>query len=140
MAEIFSTVGSAVGVVSLGIQISKGLVWYIDNAKDADDRVTQISEQMNQLSSLLELLESAINKLKSTDAAKATQLGALACADALDKIRTKMASVHGSKPDQHLSLKERLLFPFRQGKISQLKEVVESVQRNLDTALMILQM
>jgi uncharacterized phage infection (PIP) family protein YhgE len=140
MAEIFSTVGSAVGVVSLGIQISKGLVWFIEHAKDANDSVSQIQNQMDQLSSILEALESAIDKLQATDSKKATQAGVLACAGALEKIRTKLASVNGPKPSKKLSLKERLMFPFRQGKLSQLKEVLESVQGNLDTALMVLQM
>lgn len=39
MADPFSVAGSAVGVVSLSIQVCKDLVWYIDTAKDATNRI-----------------------------------------------------------------------------------------------------
>jgi hypothetical protein len=38
MADPFSITGSAVGVVSLAIQLCKGLEWYVSGVKEAKDK------------------------------------------------------------------------------------------------------
>lgn len=144
MADPFSVVGSAVGVVSLGIEVCKGLVWYIDNAKNAKDRISQLSDQTDRLTCLLELLESVLEKTHAGRSRTETKAGVLACSEALDNIRTKLRSATpagGSKFGQQLrSLKQQLLFPIKQSDLQHCKNVVESVQGNLNTALIVLQL
>lgn len=145
MADPFSVTGSAVGVVSLAIQVCKGLVWYINTARGADDRLSQIAAQTEYLATLLEWLESVSSKLNPGGLQAVTQEGVIACADALEKIREKLASSpggkNGSNPGQQLrSLKRRLSYPFKQGDIEFYKSALDSVQQNLSFALQILEM
>lgn len=143
MADPFSVTGSAVGVVSLGIQVCRGLVWYIDNVREGKDKAVQISGRMEQLAGLLELMESVISKLDPSTSTAAMQAGIFACADALKKIKNKLLvdNKSGSTFFQRLqNFKQRLSFPFKEGDILYLKDLVESIQQNLNTALLILNM
>jgi len=56
MADPFSVTGSAVGIVSLGLQICKGLEWYVSSVKEAKDKAEQIATETEELASLLERL------------------------------------------------------------------------------------
>jgi hypothetical protein len=144
MADPFSVTGSAVGVVSLAIQICKGLVWYIDSARGAKDKVSHISSLMEKLTDLLELLESVIGKLDGSISGSATKAGIEACAEALEQIKRRLAGssrTGDSKFRQQLKLlKHRLSFPFKQDDIMFWKDMVEGIQQNLHTALLALQM
>ena len=73
-----------------------------------------------------------------------TRTGILACEDALGKIRARLGGTRsgkGSKLGVQLGyLKERLVGPFKQSELVNCKEVLRSVQEDLHTALMILEM
>ncbi|ORX95004.1 hypothetical protein BCR34DRAFT_608103 [Clohesyomyces aquaticus] len=144
MADPFSVTGSAVGVVSLGLQICKDLIGYINTAKDATDQIAQISRQMEDLANNLERLQTIVSKLDPCHAttANGASSGIIACAEALQKIQRKLAPserIEGSKFRQQFhDLKERLIYPFKQDDILFWKDMVESIQQNLHTALITL--
>jgi hypothetical protein len=137
-------VGSAVGIVSLILQVSKEVVWFIDSAKDAKTQVSQIAAWMGTLTNLLELLEDTVSKVSQSNAKDATQVGIIACSDALDKIKTRLASLSATKTSrlsqQLQHVRQRLLYPFKQADILFYKDLVESVQQNLMFAFSILQL
>ncbi|RYN15815.1 hypothetical protein AA0115_g12770 [Alternaria tenuissima] len=93
MADPFSITGSAVGVVSLAIQLCKGLEWYVSGVKDAKDKAGKIAADTEELTNLLELLEIIVAKVDPSQSVSTTLTGIASCADAIATIRKKL------KPD-----------------------------------------
>jgi hypothetical protein len=142
MADPFSITGSAVGVVSLAIQVCKGLEWYLSGVKDAKNKVEQIAAETEELANLLESLESIISKADQSHAVSVTRTGLVSCANAISTIRKKL------KPDDRPSdggiksslkrLTKRLAFPFKEAEIKYWKDVLNTIQQSLQTALLAL--
>ncbi|KAH8632632.1 hypothetical protein IG631_11266 [Alternaria alternata] len=142
MADPFSITGSAVGVVSLAIQLCKGLEWYVSGVKDAKNKAEQIAAEVEELANLLELLESIVAKVDPSHTVTATRTGIKSCADAIATIRKKLkpgdqASDGGIKSSLK-RLGKRLAFPFKEADITYWKDVLNSVQQSLQTALIAL--
>jgi ElaB/YqjD/DUF883 family membrane-anchored ribosome-binding protein len=130
--------------LTVGIELCKGLKWYFDNFRNGEIRITQISEQMDRLASLLEAVESAVNGMCASEAQTQTKTIIQACSRALEEVRKKLgstsvyANTNGSSKfgRQVRKLKD----PFLQDGLLYCKGRVESVQQNLNTALIVLQM
>lgn len=142
MADPFSITGSAVGVVSLAIQLCKGLEWYVSGVKDAKDKAEQIAAEMEELANLLELLESIVAKVDPSHTVTATRTGIESCADAIATIRKKLkpgdqASDGGIKSSLK-RLGKRMAFPFKEAEIEYWKGVLNTIQQSLQTALLAL--
>ncbi|KAF2791790.1 hypothetical protein K505DRAFT_248099 [Melanomma pulvis-pyrius CBS 109.77] len=147
MADPFSVTGSAVGVVALGLEVCKGLAWYIGNVKGEKSEVSQISERLDKLADILENLTNILGKLKPVPGSVIdpstilTSTDILACSNALDNIREKLQSSNNARQNQCFRdsvryWKSRLSYPFRREDLIFLKKMVESVQQNLHTALL----
>ncbi|CAG5188619.1 uncharacterized protein ALTATR162_LOCUS11996 [Alternaria atra] len=142
MADPFSITGSAVGVVSLAIQLCKGLEWYVSGVKDAKDKAEQIAAETEELANLLELLETIIGRVNQSQSVSATHTGIASCADAIVTIRKKL------KPDDQTSsggiksslkrLGKRMTFPFKEADIKYWKDALNTIQQSLQTALLAL--
>lgn len=137
MGDPLSAAGTALGAVSLGIEVCKGLVRYFDNVREAEERISQIMDQMDRLEAILEILESVISKLSSSPSVDETRNATIACSQALDKIREKLDSISlitgsGSKVGQRFKkFKQRMMFPFKQDNLLVSRDIVQSVQQNL---------
>ncbi|KAI4929085.1 hypothetical protein J4E85_005709 [Alternaria conjuncta] len=142
MADPFSITGSAVGVVSLAIQVCKGLEWYLSGVKEAKNKAEQIAAETEELANLLEQLESVIGKVDPSQSVSATRTGIVSCAEAIATIRKKL------KPDDQAAdggiksslkrLTKRLVFPFIEADIKYWKDVLNTIQQSLQTALLAL--
>ena len=145
MADPFSVAGSAVGVVALGLEVCKGLAWYIGHVKDEKQEVSQIADRLDRLADILEKLRTILDELEPT-ADRSTFLpnaGLLACSSALNNIRLKLQPSIGGAQTQGVRQsvrywKSRLAYPFRRDDLLFLKQMVEDVQQNLHTALLAL--
>ncbi|KAI4663361.1 uncharacterized protein J4E78_003773 [Alternaria triticimaculans] len=139
MADPFSITGSAVGVVSLAIQVCKGLEWYLSGVKEAKNKAEQITAETEQLANLLELLESTISKVDQSNSVSATRTGIVSCAHAIATIRKKLKpddeAVNGGMKSSLKRLTKRLAFPFKEAEIRYWKDVLNTVQQSLQTAL-----
>jgi len=139
MADPFSITGSAVGVVSLAIQVCKGLEWYLSGVKEAKNKAEQITAETEQLANLLELLESTISKVDQSNSVSATRTGIVSCAHAVATIRKKLKpddeAVNGGMKSSLKRLTKRLAFPFKEAEIIYWKDVLNTVQQSLQTAL-----
>lgn len=144
MTDPFSVVGSAVGVVSLGITACKGLVWYINSAADAKENTASISARLDSLVKALDLLEKVVEGLDSSQCASATSAVASACSAAVASIRKKLGKPDRTK-DQSFrtrlqNLKLCLLYPFKQEELAYWKNALEGIQQDLQIALLALQL
>ena len=138
--------GSVVGIISLGLQVCQGLSWYIGHVKDEETEVSQISDRLDHLANILENLTNMLAKIESMPGSSSdtsnflANVGIQACSTALSNIREKLQVPSESKTQGFQNaakyLKLRLLYPFRREDLMFLKQVVESVQLNLNTALL----
>jgi len=142
MADPFSITGSAVGVVSLAIQLCRGLEWYLSGIKEAKNKAEQITAETEELANLLESLESIISKADQSHAASVTRTGIVSCADAIATIRKKLKSddqaASGGIQSSLKRLTKRLAYPFKEAEINYLKDVLSTIQQSLQTALLAL--
>jgi hypothetical protein len=142
MADPFSVAGSAVGVVSLGILACQGLVTYIGDVKDAKERTTQISRQMDELAAHLERLESIMSKMEPNAYVTGAEEGIVACAEAIKRIRDKLgldASANETTlQTQWRDMKQKLWYSFKKMDIAYATGVIEFIEQNLQTALLAL--
>lgn len=67
MAEALGVAGSVVGIVSLGIQITQGLLKYYGSWKDQDSDVADMCTSLDSLSGSLMALRKAIQPPASFD-------------------------------------------------------------------------
>ena len=143
MTDPFSVAGSAVGVVSLGITACKSLIWYIDNAKDAEDRASQISDRLDSLASHLELLQTIVEKFGPSQCVSATTSAITACATAIEEIRKRLGKLGKPKGtsgirEQINDMKRRLSYPFKQEDILYWRDILKDIHQDLHTALLTL--
>jgi hypothetical protein len=146
MADPFSVSGTAVGIISLGIQTCKGIVWYIDTAKDAKEKAERLRREVEQLADILESLETTITGagLSSTSTLTVTYSGISACASALEQIKERLgtrSSIGQSRIETRIKIiKKYLSYPFQEGDLVYWKNALDHVQQHLQTALLALQM
>ena len=143
MADVASSV---VGIISLGLQVCQGLSWYIGHVKDEETEVSQISDRLDNLANILENLTNVLAKIESTTGSSSdtsnflANVGIQACSTALSNIREKLQVPSGNKMQGFRKAvkywKSRLSYPFRREDLMFLKQMVESVQLNLNTALL----
>jgi hypothetical protein len=142
MADPFSITGSAVGVVSLAIQLCKGLEWYVSGVKDAKDKAEKIAADTEELTNLLELLETIVAKVDPSQSVSTTLTGITSCAEAIATIRKKLKldnqAVDGGIKSSLRRLGKRMAFPFKEAEIEYWKGVLNTIQQSLQTALLAL--
>lgn len=135
---------AAVGAVSLALQVSKGLIWYIDGVKDAKNKTAKIIEETQKLGTLLEQIDLIVKGMRRSGAQGAAAAWVIACGEALEAIEEKLGAdkdAKGSRYRQRLQeFGRRLLYPFKQDNIKFLKDMLTSTERHLQTALAMLTM
>ncbi|CAN9375290.1 unnamed protein product [Alternaria sp. RS040] len=142
MADPFSVTGSAVGVVSLAIQLCKGLERYVSGVKDAKDKAEKIAADTEELTNLLELLETIVAKVDPSQSVSTTLTGIASCAEAIATIRKKLKlddqAANGGIKSSLKRLGKRMAFPFKEAEIEYWKGVLNTIQQSLQTALLAL--
>jgi hypothetical protein len=142
MADPFSITGSAVGVVSLAIQLCKGLEWYVSGVKDAKDKAEKIAADTEELTTFLELLETIVAKVDLSQSVSTTLTGIASCAEAIATIRKKLKldnqAADGGIKSSLKRLGKRISFPFKEAEIEYWKGVLNTIQQSLQTALLAL--
>jgi len=56
MGEAFGVAGTAVGVISLGIQTAQGILWYYGAWKDRDKDISRMCTSLGNLTTTLNVL------------------------------------------------------------------------------------
>lgn len=142
MAEL-GVAGSAVGVISLGIQVCQGLIQYYGSWKDASKNVSQTCKAVRSLEEILEVLNVTIKeKGVATQAETTIQNSINACTDSIEELRAELCNVQEVKGSSVWSKVHgqgrRLLYPFRESTLVKLKEIVAEIRENLSLAVDVL--
>lgn len=152
MGDPFSVAGSAVGVVSLGLQVCQGLASYIDKYKSADKEVKNCKCKVEGLNLILQELYDLLKGADGTDPPLSGKFKVALrmitdCESGIEDVKITLSNIQpdSSEPSQGVFPKiktasKRALYPFRRDALVGLLTVLETLQENLDTALALLQM
>jgi len=148
MAEAFGVASSVVGIVSLGIQLTQGLLKYYGSWKDQDNVVADMCTSLDNLSGSLTVLEKALQPParfdKSVKDSVEKNINAMygtmrKLEDELRKVRDAESPKVGVRSAMRRHVR-RGLYPFREETLNKIQRVVAEARQNLDLALQVLQM
>lgn len=138
MAE-FGVAGSAVGVISLGIQVCQGLLQYYGGWKGGREDVASMYSSVENLAETLRALQQTVQGKSLSVNAKNVQSSIAACETGIQELQRKLAKVQKVRGSDTVSkLHEqgrRLLYPFRESTLIKLKEIVSDIRANLNLAV-----
>lgn len=144
MGDPFSAAGTAVGIVSLGVQVCQGLISYYDKWKSFDDDIAQIQVKLNGLSMTLENLEKHIvPKFRSSNAREVEDVDQkiLSCFTGIHKLKVILTKCQTSAPadivhGKAYKLVRKTFYSFKKTTFQELNASVTSLQENLQTSLL----
>ncbi|KAM0126209.1 hypothetical protein ACHAO1_010206 [Botrytis cinerea] len=143
MADVL---GTAVGVVSLGLQVSQGIVSYYSAYRDQAEEIDGIAQRTQALHTTLKHLQASLRSLHSNHTSAVTLVAATvaSCEDNIKTLETTLQKCQHSVPvgtrEKIYSLGKKAIFPFRQATIQRLENIVGKLQANVDMAIMALQL
>ena len=153
MVDPVSIAGTAVGVVSLGLQVSQGLIEYYTQWRDFDADVATLYASVVQLDRLfrfikekfsvvdVEILSSVYEAEKSIQLCEVSvldlkrRLEKLKTREPLPDLRKKDVLLHGLKGQGR-----RLLYPFQKGTLGKLRDVISDLRDGLQPFLQAVQL
>ncbi|KAI0547162.1 hypothetical protein F4679DRAFT_555052 [Xylaria curta] len=138
MAEAFGIAASVAGIVSLGLELFKGISTYIDAVRGCGEEISAIQLQIQTFQSSLSILKNSIPNLSSKhQAAGDMVLGALRAAElelqALNNFVEKLGS-HSSQSHNLLLTTKRMTFVFHQRNLETLQKRLDRTNMSLDAA------
>ncbi|TGO07536.1 hypothetical protein BTUL_0267g00040 [Botrytis tulipae] len=143
MADVL---GTAVGVVSLGLQVSQGIISYYSAYRDQAEEIDGIAQRTQALHTTLKHLQASLRSLHSnhTSAVALVAATVASCADNIRTLQTTLQKCQLSVPigtrEKICFLGKKAIFPFRQATLQKLENIVGKLQANVDMAIMALQL
>ncbi|OQE07868.1 hypothetical protein PENVUL_c012G03839 [Penicillium vulpinum] len=139
MSDPFSAAGSAVGIISLGLQVCGEIVSYCQRWRGFDDDIQNLSQKANGLCVSLRYLEKLIEDIRTADPVIASDLEEKMKSIEHAMKRLKRAVDRYSSPasntDPFRSQIKKAAYPFRKDGLRDMASDLESVQGMLNTAL-----
>lgn len=142
MAEL---AGTAVGVISLGIQVCQGLVEYYGSWRDAPKDVARMCQSIRSLEEMLNVVNTIVKDNRfASQAESGIQSGIDSCATSIVELQSQLIKVQeingpGTWSKVH-GQGRRLLYPFRESTLLKLNGIVAEMRENLSFALDVLQL
>jgi len=148
MAEALGVAGSVVGIISLSIQISQGLLNYYGSWKDQDNAVSSTCASLEGLSKTLTILSTAIQTHSNLDKIiiKNVEEHVNRISGVLKKLEDELEKVQSTEtpnPGMRAAMRRhvrRALYPFMEETLNKIQQAVAEARSNLDLALQALQM
>jgi|SRR5579862_6436833 len=147
MAEALGVASGVAGIVSLGIQLTQGLLKYYGSWKDYDNDISDMCASLDSLQRTLTILLETIQPparfnmcIKDSVEKNVDHIN-----EALEQLKDELRKVQGTEPPEpgarslmrrHV---RRALYPFREETLRKIQRVVSEARSNLDLALQVLQ-
>jgi hypothetical protein len=139
--------GTALSVVSLGIQVFHGLISYYESWKSYEQDIGRTHNALAVNLNTLEALQNAFSKTTSAPfhaQAHAEEI-ILSCRSGIQSLQKKLEKIQPCQiPDSSWSKIQshgrRAFYPFRESTLSKLREIVADLRDDLTLALQVLQM
>lgn len=134
-----------VGVVSLGIEVCKGMVKYYKSWKSCPQDVLNVCESLQRITGMFEAIHHKI-ELAELHGRDADRVGdrISRCMGAVASLQMKLqkfkADEPQGKPNQRSKFTHRFQYPFEKATLLDLKEHVLNIRDELSEAMLILQM
>jgi DNA repair exonuclease SbcCD ATPase subunit len=142
MGDPFSVAGTAVGIISLGLQTCQILHKYCSEFKSFSRDVEAVQRQVRGLQGILEGLQGVKERLEIDNHAPSSQLhmALKECEETLHELRSMVDKRNTtSQPEgihtQLRVVKERLLWPYRKEDLKEVQSSLARFQDNLALAL-----
>lgn len=145
MAEVLGTV---VGIISLGIQVSEGLVKYYTSYKDQESDTAHTVKRLTHLINVLEILRKQLaeRKFQPDETSLLEAIGGSVgdCEHLIDELHQETEKITRSSSGGGFAAAaratgRRLAYPFRQSTLQKLDEDIDEICANLALALQVLQ-
>ena len=144
--EAFAVASSAAGLVSLGIEVCKGLLIYYQSWRTAESDVAGMYSSIETLAKTLILLDSVIkNGVFEQQIVKNVEKSILATATGLTSLKKKLDKIKVSHQEDKWTEKtkgsfRRAIYPLKLSVLVKLKELASELRDDLALALNVLQM
>ncbi|KAL4882182.1 hypothetical protein BJY04DRAFT_217504 [Aspergillus karnatakaensis] len=149
MGEPFAAAGSAVGVISLGLQVSKGLISYFHEYKGSGEEISHLSFRIIALQETLDAISAILPDAQArgtpalSDYFKIAQRRIEECENIIHELDEMLKDAKIGSPPSASGMKgamTRVRYPFRRPALLEMLHKVEGLQQNLHTALLTLQL
>ncbi|KAL9112036.1 MAG: hypothetical protein Q9227_003656 [Pyrenula ochraceoflavens] len=164
MSDPFSTIGTAAGIISLGLKACSGIIDYYDKWKSFDSDVKATCDVVMYLSNTLKLLQAKLDSevLAQNPTTRQVDLIVEACNGSIDKLQKRLEKIKLTKLPHLPSVNppvtrseevktnlnttatrlqlqsQRLLYPFQHGTLGKLRDTVAEFRAQLKPALLLL--
>ena len=149
MADPISLVGLTAGLVSLGLQLSEGLVKYMDALKCREEEITLAKQQVSSLTSLIHTIETAAQQFQSAHPVVSTtvQSSIASCRAELAALEALVLELAGPAQSASGGLRtalkshgKKLAYVFDRSNLEKLEQKLERTNGQLMLALQTLGM
>ena len=143
MSDPLSAAGLAVGVVSLGIQVSQALTTYIDALNCRERDIASIRQQNGSMQKSLAAIQTSLSQFQSNH-----QTATAAVHECLGSCKTELSALESlvsdlttrgqfttSRKDKFKSQGKKLLYPFSRPKVKELETRICNANATLQLAL-----
>lgn len=140
MADPVGIVGTAAGIVSLGLQLYGGITTYCDALEGREDDLASARAQLDSLRDSLVTIQSVLPSLVSATASTGSSISppiVRECEKELSQLDTLLQELAGSSTSTK-KLKDRvktLRFPFRRDNLMKLEDRLHKTNAVFQTAL-----
>ncbi len=145
MTDPFSAAGTAIGVVSLGLQVCHGVIQFYDAWRSQDADVRSTCDLISSLEAMFASLRAELEKKPLGESNLSAQVkdSIGCCENDVAELQKRLTKVQTKAPDHSSMLKlgsldaqrRRLLYPFRQGTLGKFRDVVLEMRNNLGPLL-----
>jgi len=133
--------GTAVGVVSLGIQVCEGLLEYYRDWKGYEDDIRETKSEIANLSKTFALLDDKLQPSPQTALATRAQECLVACQDGIQQLEKKLKKLRKETPTGWRQKAQagvlHGIYPLRKSTLEKLKEIVQGLIQQLNLALQV---
>ncbi|KAJ4296903.1 hypothetical protein N0V90_006951 [Kalmusia sp. IMI 367209] len=133
------TAGLALGIVSLGITVSRDLLHYYSDWKGYKDDVRQAYETIDALSKTFAFLDQSLQTGPKTEISLHTVECVGACEDGIQRLKQKLKKIQRESPQDFQNklkaMQLRTIYPFRKSTLQKLKEIVQDLIPRLSLAI-----
>jgi hypothetical protein len=142
MADPLSVAGSVVGIISLGIQVCRGLVSYLRLIQGRQQEIASHLREVHSLASVFHVLNDALPSLARYRRGDAVVIGQclLDCKEQLVDLQLLILKLRGppNPSDVKRMMKQAgraVLYPFREGELAAIHRSLQSLNQNLSLAI-----
>ena len=134
--------GTALGTVSLGIQVCEGLLGYYRDYKGYEEDCQEAYTQIDSLRKTFDYLDDKLKTLPQKALATRAQECITGCQNSIEQLGAVLKKIEGEPSAgiwQRLGAKSRrLLYPFKKDTLERLKSIVQKMLQPLDLAIQLI--